>query len=586
MAGRIPQTFIDELVGRADIVEVLSARMALKKAGREYKGLCPFHGEKTASFTVSPDKGFYHCFGCGAHGTAIGFLMEHDHLNFVEAVENLAGMMGIEVPREAGGERDHGTDRLVDLLRRTAELYAEKLKEHPPAIEYLKNRGIDGETAKRYGIGYSPDSWDTVKTAFGDDRETQLLLQAAGLIIKRDDGKEYDRFRDRLMFPIRDTRGRVIAFGGRIMGKGEPKYLNSPETVVFSKRRELYGLYEARRKLRDIPRLVVVEGYMDVVALARHGIEYGVATLGTATTPEHLQRLFRVTEEVLFCFDGDRAGRQAAWRALETALPEARDGRQMRFMFLPDGEDPDSLVSSKGSKAFEEEIRKAVPMSDFLVAELRRDVDTDSVDGRARLAELAKPLISKVPAGVYRELLVERLASEVGIAGAKLAELLGDAPSGKTSTPKASRPVQVRQQELSLVARAIRALLHQPGLGELADPEALVGLDRPGSALLLEILEIVQSEPHLTSAVLLERLRTHRHIRHLERLLGSEHMEHAELDLQQEFSGCLAQLKLAALKQHIDELTLKAGTGLSSDEKRELVDSQRQYSELKRENQD
>ncbi len=554
--------------------------MALKKAGREYKGLCPFHGEKTPSFTVSPGKGFYHCFGCGAHGTAVGFLMEHDHLSFVEAVETLAGMLGLEVPHEASEDNSRGTDKVIELLRRAAELYSEKLKDAPVAVDYLKERGIDGLTAKRFGIGYSPDAWDTVMTGLGSGPEHEALLQAAGLIIKRDDGKQYDRFRGRLMFPILDTRGRCVGFGGRVLGKGEPKYLNSPETVVFSKRRELYGLYEARRKLRDIPRMVVVEGYMDVVALARHGIDNAVATLGTATTPEHLQRLFRVTDEVLFCFDGDRAGRQAAWRALEVALPESRDGRQMRFMFLPDGEDPDSLVTQQGSAAFEAEMDKAIPLSDFLVDELSRELDTASIDGRARLAELAKPLVAKVPAGVYRELLLDRLAQAVGIAGAKLEQLLGGAPEPHKQAPTQRRP-QTRQQELSLVARAIRALLHEPALGELADPENLAGLNRPGSDLLLEILEITQSEPHLSSAVLLERLRSHRHIRHLENLLSTEQVEHENLDLKQEFIGCVWQLRLAGMKQKIDGLTERAGAGLSSAEKRELVDLQSQYRVLK-----
>lgn len=582
MAGRIPQSFIDDLIARADIVEIMSARMALKKAGREYKGLCPFHGEKTPSFTVSPDKGFYHCFGCGAHGTAIGFLMEHDHLNFVEAVETLAGLMGLEVPEESGGSDQHkGTDKVVDLLRRAAIAFQEQLKTHQPAIDYLKNRGIDGNTAKRFGIGYAPDSWDFMVKTLGDDPETAMLLQAAGLVIPRDNGGHYDRFRDRLMFPILDSRGRVVAFGGRVLGDGEPKYLNSPETVVFSKRRELYGLYEARRKLRDIPRLVVVEGYMDVVALARHGIEYAVATLGTATTPEHLGRLFRVCDEVLFCFDGDRAGRKAAWRALETALPEIRDGRQFKFIFLPDGEDPDSLVTQHGSRAFEEAAQAATNLSEFMVAELRSQIDTESVDGRARLAEQARPLLQKVPAGVYRELLLERLGEVVGLNGKKLSELMGAPPKPKAQAETRRPRRETGSGNLSVVARTIRAVLNEPALAEHADIEHLAGLTSAGSDLLLEILEIAQAEPDISPAVLLERLRHHRHIRHLERLLGDEEVRHAEHSLVEEFAGCMAQLRRAALQNQIALLTERAAS-LSSEEKRELVSLQMQHSELKR----
>ena len=313
MSGLIPQCFIDDLVARADILEVLGSRMELRKAGREYKGLCPFHGEKTPSFTVSPSKGFYHCFGCGAHGTALGFLMEHDHLTFVDAVEELASMMSLDVPREAGGApRDSRIDHLFAMMETLADLYARALREHPPAVDYLKRRGIDGETAKEFRIGYAPDAWDTVIKALPEGRHSIELLVAAGMIIERDSGGHYDRFRDRIMFPIRDARGRIVGFGGRVLDKGEPKYLNSPETVLFHKGRELYGLYEARQKLRDIPQLVVVEGYMDVVGLARYGVRFAVATLGTATTGDHIDRLFRLTDKVVFSFDGDRGGRPAA----------------------------------------------------------------------------------------------------------------------------------------------------------------------------------------------------------------------------------------------------------------------------------
>ncbi|MEO1202308.1 MAG: DNA primase [Pseudomonadota bacterium] len=569
MAGRIPQAFIDDLVARADIAEVVGARMNLKRAGREYKGLCPFHGEKTPSFTVSPEKGFYHCFGCGAHGTALGFLMEHDHLSFVEAVEQVAGMLGIEVPREAGGTRERGSDEVAELLRRAAELYTEQLKQTAKAVDYLKARGIDGETARRYQLGYAPDAWDTVLSGFGDAAETRTWLEASGLLIKRDDGKTYDRFRDRVMFPIRDARGRTIAFGGRIVGSGEPKYLNSPETVLFSKRRELYGLYEARRKLRDIDLLVVVEGYMDVVALARHGIDYAVATLGTATTPEHLNRLFRVTERVVFCFDGDRAGRQAAWRALETALPEVRDGRQIAFVFLPDGEDPDSLVSSGGAAAFEEALEGAVPLSDFLVQELKAQVDTGSIDGRARLAALARPLLSKMQASAYRTLLLGELAESVGIKTEKLEQLMG-APVEPASERKMRRRVRVGGgRKLTPVQKAVQALLHHPSLAELADTELLAAVDKDGTATLREVLEICNENPQITSAVLFERLRTHQYSHHFAKLLESEFLEGGEIDLRSGFSELIDHIVFQARKRRLSELRLLPSRDRTEEEEAE-----------------
>ena len=570
MAGRIPQQFIDDLIARADIVEVVSARLPLKRAGREYKGLCPFHGEKTPSFTVSPDKGFYHCFGCGAHGTALGFLMEHDHLNFVEAVEQLAALVGVDVPREAGNEKLRGSDKVLDVLRRAAEFYQRQLRDAAAATTYLSGRGINGETARDYGIGYAPDAWDSLSREFGRDPETETLLQAAGLIVRRDDGRYYDRFRDRIVFPIRDARGRVIGFGGRILTQGEPKYLNSPETVVFSKRRELYGLYEVRRRLRDIPRLIIVEGYMDVVALARHGIENAVATLGTATTDEHLKRLFRVTDEVVFCFDGDRAGRQAGWRALESALPQARDGHQVRFAFLPDGEDPDSLVTRGGSPAFEAVVGAAVGLSDFLIAELARDIDTASLDGRAMLAERAKPLLAKVPAGVYRELIIERLAEEVGLAGAKLEQLMGQ-PARERDPGRTAREPTRRQESVKLAGRAIRALLHRPALAELADPEALAELSGPGPETLIELLEIAHGDPQLTPAALLERMRTHRYFWRLEQLLATELLEDEAISLDADFRGCIRMLRAAAVRERIERLRSAGIANLSEAERRELL---------------
>ncbi|MFQ5609178.1 MAG: DNA primase, partial [Woeseiaceae bacterium] len=425
MAGLIPQDFIDDLVARADIVEVVGRRVQLKKAGREFKACCPFHDEKTPSFTVSPTKGFYHCFGCGAHGTAVGFLMEFDHMSFVEAIESLAQAMGVDVPRNESDKPARRYDELFGLMSQVEKGWQKALRDSHEAVDYLKKRGIDGATAQRFGIGYAPDGWSTVLDEYGKSDEAIDRLLATGLIIRKDNGRHYDRFRERLMFPIRDARGRSIGFGGRTLGDGEPKYLNSPETVLFHKGRELYGLWEARQALRHIERLVVVEGYMDVVALARNGIDFAVATLGTATTLEQLNRLFRLAENVAFCFDADRAGRKAAWRALETALPHIREGRQVRFVFLPEGHDPDSFVNEHGADAFIKAVDEGIALSDFLIGELASQVDLETVDGKARLAELAKPLINRVPTGVYRDLLLDSLATEVGLSAEKLERSIG-----------------------------------------------------------------------------------------------------------------------------------------------------------------
>jgi DNA primase len=574
MAGLIPQDFIDDLIARADIVEIIGRRVQLKKAGREFKACCPFHDEKTPSFTVSPSKGFYHCFGCGAHGTALGFLMEYDHMEFVEAVESLAGMMGIDVPHEESQQPARRYDELFELMQKVEKHYQGELRRHQPAADYLQARAIDGATAKRFGIGYAPAGWSHLLDKFGTSNEAIERLLAVGLIIRKDNGKHYDRFRERIMFPIRDSRGRCIGFGGRVMGQEEPKYLNSPETVLFHKGRELYGLYEARQAIRHIERLVVVEGYMDVVALARHGIDFAAATLGTATTDEHLNRLFRLSDEVHFCFDGDRAGRAAAWRALETALPQVREGRQIRFVFLPDGQDPDSYVQTDGADGFEKAMDQAVALSDYLVEELASQVDMKSVDGRARLAELAKPLISKIPPGVYKELLIERLAESVGLAAPKLAAIL--AKDQSTLTPRASREGRsdLRHQSKpsagkpSIVRRAISLLLNNPDAADKLDVEQLAGVSRPGTELLRDLIETVQAEPTMTTARLLERWRSHEEGRHLGKLAAVELPVSEDFDASAELEQCIAQLALAGKRDRVDFLIEKERLNSLSDAER------------------
>ena len=578
MAGKIPQDFIDDLIARADIIEVVGKRVELKKAGREFKACCPFHGEKTPSFTVSPAKGFYHCFGCGAHGTAIGFLMEFEHMSFVEAIESLAGTMGVDVPRDESDRPARRYDELFSLMESVDKYWQGQLREHTVASDYLKQRGIDGETARRFGIGFAPDGWSHVLDKFGKTPETIERLLATGLIIRKDNGKHYDRFRERIMFPIRDQRGRCIAFGGRAIGDGEPKYLNSPETVLFHKGRELYGLFEARQALRHIDRLVVVEGYMDVVALARNGIDFATATLGTATTADHLNRLFRITENVVFCFDGDRAGKAAAWRALENALPQIRDGRQIRFVFLPDGHDPDTYVNEFGSKAFVKEVDNGMALSDFLIGELSSQVDMDTVDGKARLAELAKPLLNNIPDGVYRELLLDSLAAAVGLSSAKLGKMLQQAKSSSydsgsrehmgvssnaKSGPKSGQP--------SVVRRAIALLLNHPQAGDKLDIEKLAGLSRPGIDLLQDLIETVQGEPNITTAGLLERWRHDQQGRHLGKLAAVEMPDEEEFDASEELLACLDQLALAGRRERIEFLIEKQKLNpLTDDEKSEL----------------
>ncbi|WP_066016896.1 DNA primase [Endozoicomonas atrinae] len=422
MAGRIPQYFIDDLLTRIDIVDVIDNRVKLKKTGRNYSACCPFHKEKTPSFTVSPDKQFYYCFGCGASGNALGFVMDHDHLDFPEAIDTLAGQLGLEVPREENPLKQRGPDHseLYNLMDRAVDFYSRQLKQHeqsPRASHYLKNRGLDQQTCQHFAIGFAPPGWDNLKKELATSPEKEQQLITTGMLVKNEDRNTvYDRFRERIIFPIRDSRGRYIAFGGRVLGDEKPKYLNSPESPIFHKGKELYGLFEARQANRKLSRILVVEGYMDVVALAQQGITNAVATLGTATTSDHMQRLFKVVPEVIFCFDGDDAGRRAAWRALESTLSNMQDGRQARFLFLPQGEDPDSMVRKEGSESFIERIKsQAISLDNLLFRELESELDLTTMDGRARLAKLAQPYIDKLPEGLFRQLLLKKLSDRTGL---------------------------------------------------------------------------------------------------------------------------------------------------------------------------
>ncbi|HTS21545.1 MAG TPA: DNA primase [Casimicrobiaceae bacterium] len=499
----IPNDFIQTLLARTDIVEVIDRYVPLKKAGANYVACCPFHSEKTPSFTVSPGKQFYHCFGCSAHGTAIGFLMEYGGKAFPDAVEELAQGAGLEVPRTAtgAGELQRGqAEDLGEALVQAARFYRAALKDSPRAIEYLKQRGLTGAIAARFGLGYAADEWQPLARAFANYQDK--ALETAGLVITGEGGKRYDRFRDRVVFPIHDASGHVVGFGGRVIGPGEPKYLNSPETPLFSKGRELYGLFQARPAIRSAGKVVVVEGYMDVVALAQHGVEYAVATLGTATTPVHVQKLFRITDTVVFCFDGDDAGRRAAWRALENALPVLADGKQARFLFLPDGEDPDDAVRARGTEAFEAMVEAAVPLSDFLLAELARRSPPRSAEGRAAMIAAAKPLLSSLNAPVLAALLRRRLAESAGLPERDLATLLplaADAPARPPRGPAGGRAAP------SLLRGLVQCLLSAPDLARKVDVPRPEGADADAQALAALADFCAASSAPLTTAGVMQR---------------------------------------------------------------------------------
>ncbi len=449
MAGNIPRPFIDDLIDRIDIVEVIDHRVKLKKSGKNYSACCPFHDEKSPSFTVSPDKQFYYCFGCGATGNAIGFLMEYERVSFPDAIESLAKQAGLNVPREQARdpkqrEREQAQEKarntLYTLMEAADKYYQQQLREHDikaKAVDYLKGRGLSGHIAKDFGIGYAPPGWDNLASALGTSNEKQDRLLEAGMLIHNEEKERlYDRFRDRIMFPIRDTRGRVIGFGGRVLSDEKPKYLNSPETPIFSKGKELYGLFEARKAYKQLPRLLVVEGYMDVVALAQYGIRYGVATLGTACGEDHLNRAFRFTNEIVFCFDGDQAGRKAARRAMENSLPVMEDGRQVKFLYLPEGEDPDTLIRQIGTDKFTRLVEGAAPLENFLFEEMSQGLNTQTMEGRARLCKLAAPMLDQLPRGVYRELMFQQLANRTQLSIDALMTLLNELPEAAPTNDK------------------------------------------------------------------------------------------------------------------------------------------------------
>ncbi|EPJ95645.1 MULTISPECIES: DNA primase [Pseudomonas] len=635
MAGLIPQSFIDDLLNRTDIVDVVSSRVQMKKAGKNYTACCPFHKEKTPSFSVSPDKQFYYCFGCGAGGNALGFIMDHDNLDFPQAVEELAKAAGMEIPREESGRphkpRQPTDSPLYPLLTAAADFYRQALKIHPArkaAVDYLKGRGLTGEIARDFGLGFAPPGWDNLYKHLSSDTLQQKAMIDAGLLVENaETGKRYDRFRDRVMFPIRDSRGRIIAFGGRVLGDDKPKYLNSPETPVFHKGQELYGLFEARKFNRSLDEIIVVEGYMDVIALAQQGLRNAVATLGTATSEEHMKRLFRVVPSVLFCFDGDQAGRNAAWRALEATLPCLQDGRRARFLFLPEGEDPDTLVRSEGTDAFKARINQhAQPLADYFFQQLTEEADPRSLEGKAHMATLAAPLIDKVPGANLRTLMRQRLSEITGLTSETVSQLAQNAPAKpqvqptydpgidydampdygdfqqpdmyipqQEWTPKKSGaggkkwenkpwdkkgkrggereqawiPVGVEPPTLT----ALRTLLHHPQLAKkVEDAGHFAAEDQTNNQLLIALVEAVQKNPKLSSIQLLSRWHGTEQGRLLQRLLEKEWLIDAD-NLEQQFFDTITSLSARQRERNLEQLLRKARQGeLSSEEKNQLRD--------------
>jgi DNA primase len=572
--ARIPDAFIDELLGRVDIVELIESRVPLKRAGREYSARCPFHDERSPSFTVSPTKQFYHCFGCGAHGTAIKFLMDYERLEFLDAVEELASRAGMTIPREtqrSATSTGEGED-LYGALDAATKLFQRELARNEGARAYLTGRGLDRASIERFGIGYAPDAWDTVRNALGSDERRLRIIEKVGLLSKNEQGRVYDKFRDRIMFPIRDRRGRVIAFGGRVLKKDDgPKYLNSPETALFHKGRELFALFEARQANSKLARLIVVEGYLDVISLFQFGITQAVATLGTSTSRDHAELLFRNSADVFFCFDGDRAGRSAAWRAAEAVLPRMRDGRQAFFLFLPEGDDPDTLVRREGAEGFEQRLREAMPLSTFFFNEQSREVNLADLEGKARLAERAKPLLAVIPDGAFRDLMHVRLAELTGVRTGPTVDGANQASSAPTPLRRTDNARSPTTPKRSLVRSAIALLLQQPSLVQAMEPGYLfAALRQPGIPLLMELIAICRERPDIGTGALLEHFQGR-----------DEHVSLGKLALmdfpaapenwKQEFLDALAQLDRQTMQQRVDELMLRQQQGpLSEAEKTEL----------------
>jgi DNA primase len=564
MAGRIPRNFIDDLLNRVDIVEVIDARVPLKKKGREYWACCPFHGEKSASFSVSPGKQFYHCFGCQKSGNAVGFLMDYDHMEFVEAIESLAQLLGLEVPYEQGSAPARpatGLDAMYQAMEQSSQYFEAQLKQTPEAIEYLKNRGISGQTAKTFAIGYAPPGWNNLN---GDEK----LLIDTGMLVKKETGKQYDRFRHRLMFPIRDRRGRTIAFGGRVINpEDNPKYLNSPESPLFHKSDEIYGLYELKKAVTNIDRIYITEGYMDVVALAEHGVATSVATLGTAINNRQIESLFRVCKNLVFCFDGDAAGKKAAWRSLEQCLASLKEGRIARFLFLPDGQDPDSFINQFGEEAFNQQVEQASTLTEYLFQTLLAECNIRTLEGRAQFLDRLRPYFTQIPLQSLKDQILAEIEQRLGqqIDG-RMLRLLGEDQSRQQAVSR--QP----DQHWTPTRLAINLLLTKPALALVTGThDELAESNIPGVDLLLKILDRIHDEPEITTQNLLDRFNDDPHQAHLYKLAAMHPPIENDESLDLMFADCLQSLR----KQYINHrqklliTKLQSGETLSEAEKLE-----------------
>ncbi|MBV1910872.1 MAG: DNA primase [Kangiellaceae bacterium] len=590
MAGRIPQSFINELLARVDIVDVIERRISLKKTGKNYSACCPFHNEKTPSFSVSPDKQFYYCFGCGVSGNALSFIMEYEGQEFVAAIEDLAQSMGMEIPRESfSGGNHHSNDNLYALMDKALLYYQDQLKNSKAAkeaIQYLKNRGLSGEIAKTYGIGYAPEGWQNLSEIKTESKSHQQDLVDTGMMIKNDKGHTYDRFRDRIMFPIRNRRGQTIGFGGRIIDQGEPKYLNSPETKLFHKGQELYGLYEMRKQLRNIDHILIVEGYMDVVALAQFGIFNATATLGTATSSEHLQTLFRICSKVVFCFDGDKAGRAAALRALQNALPLMKDAREIRMMFLPDGEDPDTMVRKIGAEEFNQQVDSSITLFDFLIQHLTSQVDMTTFEGPARLVHIAKPFTEAIKDSILKTRFDQKLASLAGLSekqysqatqysqSQKKQEITTDLTKEFGSPEQEVKPIKI--QGKAPFRRAISLLLQNPDSLPAAKLDWINQLDEPGAMIFSKLVVLVNKNEAVTTGMLIENWRGEPEEKHLKALALADLIISKE-QIPAELADILNRLEKELIIDEWDRLIAKSKSQpLSPEEKNSLKSLQKE----------
>ena len=574
MAGRIPRSFIDDLLARVDIVDVIASYVSLRKAGRNHQALCPFHDEKTPSFTVSQEKQFYHCFGCGANGTVISFVMEYNGLGFPEAVEDLAARYNLEVPREAGRQPDSGrNNELYELLGQAAQFYQGHLQGSAGrATAYLKKRGISGAVIKDYEIGYAPQGWKNLINSLGKSAAVKARLEDAGLIRPGSTEGHYDFFRDRIMFPIRDQRGRIIGFGGRVLGDDTPKYLNSPDSPLFHKGRELYGLYQVLQKKKKPERLYIVEGYMDVVALAQFGIDNAVATLGTAATEYHLEKLFRVTSQIVFCFDGDEAGNKAAWRALEITVPQLREGRQALFSFMPEGDDPDSFVRRHGAERFLSD-ENTVPLSDFLLDHIKSGTGTTTRENRAMFLDRIRPHLAKMPGSGLRQLLLEEVAEIAQLDTDSVLKLLQDSRPDTARRLSMTRPRQQREKtgDISVI---IAYILNKPELAMLVEePGELTGLSVPGIEFLTQLVTLVHTNPEITCAGILEHWRDSRYEQRLNELASTPVVPEEEtFDVEHEFIARIEKLKAARARQSVDRMIRSKKPSELTEEEKEKFD--------------